>query len=65
MAEGKQSMSDAILSVEHLSMKFGGLVAVNDLTFEARRGEITAEEYAARRVPGPRCDSDGSGTRPG
>lgn len=35
-------MSDAILSVEHLSMKFGGLIAVNDLTFEARRGEITA-----------------------
>ena len=35
-------MSDAILSVEHLSMKFGGLIAVNDLSFEARRGEITA-----------------------
>ena len=31
-----------ILSVEHLSMIFGGLVAVNDLSFEARRGEITA-----------------------
>ena len=34
--------SDAILSVEHVSMIFGGLVAVNDLTFEAKRGEITA-----------------------
>ena len=33
---------DTILSVEHLSMIFGGLVAVNDLSFEARRGEITA-----------------------
>ena len=33
---------DAILKVEHLSMKFGGLVAVGDLSFEARRGEITA-----------------------
>ncbi|MBE7184613.1 MAG: ABC transporter ATP-binding protein [Methylobacterium mesophilicum] len=32
----------AILSVEHLSMKFGGLVAIGDLSFEARRGEITA-----------------------
>ena len=42
MATGTQTMSDAILSVEHLSMKFGGLIAVNDLTFEARRGEITA-----------------------
>ncbi|PZO77772.1 MAG: ABC transporter ATP-binding protein [Mesorhizobium amorphae] len=33
---------DAILSVEHLSMKFGGLVAIGDLSFEVRRGEITA-----------------------
>ena len=36
------TMSDPILSLEHVSMKFGGLVAVNDLTFQARRGEITA-----------------------
>jgi branched-chain amino acid transport system ATP-binding protein len=35
-------MNDAILKVEHLSMKFGGLVAIGDLSFEARRGEITA-----------------------
>jgi branched-chain amino acid transport system ATP-binding protein len=35
-------MSDAILTVEHLTMRFGGLVAVNDLSFEARRGDITA-----------------------
>jgi branched-chain amino acid transport system ATP-binding protein len=33
---------DTILSVEHLTMIFGGLVAVNDLSFDARRGEITA-----------------------
>ncbi|MGH6859766.1 MAG: ATP-binding cassette domain-containing protein [Phyllobacterium sp.] len=32
----------AILRVEHLSMKFGGLIAINDLNFEARRGAITA-----------------------
>ena len=31
-----------VLEVEHLSMRFGGLVAVNDLSFKARRGEITA-----------------------
>ncbi|MBX3583846.1 MAG: ATP-binding cassette domain-containing protein [Rhizobiaceae bacterium] len=31
-----------ILRVEHLSMKFGGLVAIGDLSFEAKRGEITA-----------------------
>ncbi|WP_088704432.1 ABC transporter ATP-binding protein [Rhizobium sp. R693] len=36
------SMDDTILNVEHLSMKFGGLIAVNDLSFQARRGEITA-----------------------
>jgi branched-chain amino acid transport system ATP-binding protein len=34
--------SDHILSVEHVSMIFGGLVAVNDLSFQAKRGEITA-----------------------
>jgi len=33
---------DVILDVQHLTMRFGGLVAVNDLSFEARRGEITA-----------------------
>jgi branched-chain amino acid transport system ATP-binding protein len=33
---------DPILTVEHLTMRFGGLVAVNDLSFEAGRGDITA-----------------------
>jgi branched-chain amino acid transport system ATP-binding protein len=33
---------DAILAVEHLTMRFGGLIAVDDLSFTARRGEITA-----------------------
>jgi branched-chain amino acid transport system ATP-binding protein len=31
-----------ILSVEGLSMRFGGIVAVNDLSFTAERGKITA-----------------------
>ncbi|SIT57436.1 leucine/isoleucine/valine transporter subunit; ATP-binding component of ABC superfamily (modular protein) [Mesorhizobium prunaredense] len=35
-------VNDAILQVDHLSMKFGGLVAIGDLSFQARRGEITA-----------------------
>jgi branched-chain amino acid transport system ATP-binding protein len=36
-------VSDApILKVDHLTMRFGGLVAINDLSFAARRGEITA-----------------------
>jgi branched-chain amino acid transport system ATP-binding protein len=31
-----------ILAVEHLSMRFGGIVAVNDLSFSAERRKITA-----------------------
>jgi len=31
-----------VLRVEHLSMRFGGLVAVDDLSFTAKRGDITA-----------------------
>ena len=31
-----------ILQVEHLCMRFGGLVAVNDVSFSARHGGITA-----------------------
>ena len=33
---------DPILAVEHLSMRFGGLIAVDDLSFAAERGQITA-----------------------
>jgi branched-chain amino acid transport system ATP-binding protein len=31
-----------VLRVDHLTMRFGGLVAINDLSFIAARGEITA-----------------------
>ncbi len=31
-----------IISVDHLTMRFGGLVAINDFSFRAKRGEITA-----------------------
>jgi branched-chain amino acid transport system ATP-binding protein len=34
--------NDPILTVEHLSMRFGGLVAVGDLSFNVGRGDITA-----------------------
>lgn len=34
--------SDPILAVEHLSMRFGGLVAIDDLSFGVGRGDITA-----------------------
>jgi branched-chain amino acid transport system ATP-binding protein len=33
---------DVVLRLEHLTMRFGGLVAVHDLSFEATRGAITA-----------------------
>ena len=33
---------DDILSVDHLTMRFGGIVAVNDLSFSATRRQITA-----------------------
>ena len=31
-----------LLRVEHLTMKFGGLIAIDDLSFSATQGEITA-----------------------
>ena len=31
-----------VLRVEHLTMRFGGIVAVDDLNFEVKRGNITA-----------------------
>ena len=33
---------DTLLRVEHLTMRFGGLVAVDSLSFQARQGDITA-----------------------
>jgi branched-chain amino acid transport system ATP-binding protein len=36
------SAQATVLRVEHLTMRFGGLVAVDDLSFAAARGEITA-----------------------
>ena len=37
-----RAADDPILTVEHLSMRFGGLVAIDDLSFSAGRGDITA-----------------------
>lgn len=34
--------SRPLLQVEHLTMRFGGLTAINDLSFDVRRGDITA-----------------------
>ena len=35
-------MSTPVLHVEHVTMQFGGVVAVNDLSLEVNRGEIVA-----------------------
>lgn len=35
-------MSDAILRVEHLMMRFGGIKALNDVNLQVERGSITA-----------------------
>lgn len=43
MTPGNQTMTtETILKIEHLSMRFGGLMAINDLSFDVKRGEITA-----------------------
>ena len=34
-------MSDKLLDVENLTMKFGGLLAIDDLTFSAKKDQIT------------------------
>jgi branched-chain amino acid transport system ATP-binding protein len=34
--------SAPLLEIEHLTMRFGGLIAVNDVSFTAGRGDITA-----------------------
>jgi branched-chain amino acid transport system ATP-binding protein len=39
---GSRPMNDTLLAVRHLTMRFGGLRAIDDLSFEARLGEITA-----------------------
>jgi branched-chain amino acid transport system ATP-binding protein len=35
-------MTTPVLEVDHLTMRFGGLIAVDTLSFAAKRGEITA-----------------------
>ena len=42
MATRRPDDPNAVLTVDHLTMRFGGLTAVDDLSFRARRGDITA-----------------------
>ena len=39
---GKAPKGEPLLVVEHMTMRFGGLTAINDLSFTARAGNITA-----------------------
>ena len=36
-------MSEQLLRLDHITMQFGGVVAVNDLSMEVNRGEIVAD----------------------
>jgi branched-chain amino acid transport system ATP-binding protein len=38
----RMTTAPPLLTVEHLSMRFGGLLAIDDVSFTARKGEITA-----------------------
>ncbi|MCG6116532.1 MAG: ATP-binding cassette domain-containing protein, partial [Mesorhizobium sp.] len=42
MASSQRWTADPVLTVEHLTMRFGGLTAIDDLSFEVGRGDITA-----------------------
>ena len=35
-------MSQTVLSMDHVTMQFGGVIAVNDLSLEVNEGEIVA-----------------------
>ena len=34
------TQADIVLSIEHVAVHFGGLIAISDLNFEVREGEI-------------------------
>lgn len=42
MIQARAGESRSLLTVEHLTMRFGGLVAIDDLSFRANHREITA-----------------------
>ncbi|MBO0661168.1 ABC transporter ATP-binding protein [Jiella sp. MQZ9-1] len=42
LKQNRNWTDNPILSVEHLTMRFGGLVAIDDLSFDVGRGDITA-----------------------
>jgi len=41
-AAGGAARGDVLLDVEHLTVRFGGLLAVDDVSFEVRRGQVVS-----------------------
>lgn len=41
MSASLMPVADTLLEVEHLTMRFGGLVAINDVSFSAKKRQIT------------------------
>ncbi len=41
-------MSDAILQVDNLMMRFGGIKALNDVSLRVERGSVTAPTARAK-----------------
>lgn len=64
------SQVENVLRLEHVTMQFGGVVAVNDLSLEVNQGEIvalTAPTAPARPLPStasPECMSPPTGGSP-
>ena len=47
-------MSEQLLKLEHITMQFGGVVAVDDLNLEINRGEIVGPLSAPTALARPR-----------
>ena len=39
-----------LLSVENLTMKFGGLIAIDDLSFDAKNNQITSIKFLQNKA---------------
>ena len=56
-------MSENLLRLDHITMQFGGVVAVDDLNLEINKGEIvaligpTAQAKPPRSMSSPACTS--------
>ena len=51
-------MSEQLLRLDHITMQFGGVVAVDDLELEVNEGEIVASsDPTARERPPPSMSS--------